>query len=549
MGFSYSFHLSSKEHSVSTSGKVGQCSKHNLREYKSVDYDKSQIEILVGSETSILDDVKRIYHQEFDECLKKYNVGKREDRKISNYLDHVSDSRSDVAAEIIIQVGDKDFWSDKTMYEKMQMSQIFKDQLQNLEQLCPEFKIASAIVHYDEASPHMHVVGVPVASGYKKGMEKQVAKTKVFTAERLSFLQDKMRENMEKNMELCPILFVDKQLKTKEPGRNKDIPKRSLDEYYRLQSEIENLKQEAKKATTSVEMIAEAYEMVSNSVDEHKPPNIFVLEQEIKSGFFSKEKKYSVNIPTSSREEAEALENEIRNLYIKQYSKEAFKGVLKAFFERGVEKSEEMLKNAEKTILRAEKTIKDEQTILTLAKIRAENMIKQAEEKTQTILANTKIQYNSITEQVKQLIKQKDVLEKQADDTIQNAEIEAENIIRQAYQKAGTEALYNDLNEKIGLVPQADVVKAYRTLLKTWQKYLDSDYTNPTEDDIKAFKNLDADYMHQRQKEVRHGHFQHIEKDMRTYIRKMNAPHTKEQVIEEIEKSQALQKRNHIHLR
>lgn len=65
MGFSYSFYLSSKGHSVSTSGKVGQCSKHNLREYKSADYDKSQIEILVGSETSILDDVKRIYHQEF----------------------------------------------------------------------------------------------------------------------------------------------------------------------------------------------------------------------------------------------------------------------------------------------------------------------------------------------------------------------------------------------------------------------------------------------------------------------------------------------------
>lgn len=82
------------------------------------------------------------------------------------------------------------------------MSYIFKDQLRALEKLCPEFKIASAVVNYDESSPHIHIVGVPVVEGYKKGMEKQVAKAKVFTAERLSYLQEKMRENIERGMKL-----------------------------------------------------------------------------------------------------------------------------------------------------------------------------------------------------------------------------------------------------------------------------------------------------------------------------------------------------------
>lgn len=245
MAFSYSFHLSTKSHSVGTSGKVAQVSRHNLREYASADYDRTRIEILKGSDTSILDDVKRIYHEEFDEALIRYNDGRRSDRQIGDYLSHVSDSRSDVACELIIQIGDKDFWADKTIDERKQMTYIFKDQLRSLERLVPELKIASAIVHYDEASPHMHVVGVPVADGYKKGLEKQAAKTKVFTADRLSYLQDRMRENAERGMKMPQNqnLFGEMELKAKGRGRNRDIPKESLTEFYQLQSDAEQLKE------------------------------------------------------------------------------------------------------------------------------------------------------------------------------------------------------------------------------------------------------------------------------------------------------------------
>lgn len=241
MAFSYSFHLSTKSHAVGTTGKINQCSRHNLREYKSINYDKKQIYVMRGSDDSILDSVKKIYQEEFNECLSKYNQGKRADRQIKDYLEHVSNSRSDAAAEIIIQVGDRDFWKDKSLSDKKKMNYIFRDQLRSLEKLCPEFKIASAVVHYDESSPHMHIVGVPVASGYKKGMEKQVAKTKVFTADRLSYLQDKMRTNAERGMELNPELFQDQKLKEKEKGRNKDIPKSKLDEYYELENKLEKL--------------------------------------------------------------------------------------------------------------------------------------------------------------------------------------------------------------------------------------------------------------------------------------------------------------------
>ena len=62
-------------------------------------------------------DVQQVYHDEFDEPLKEFNQKQnREDRKIKDYLKHVSDSKSnDVAAEIIIQIGDQDFWKDRSM--------------------------------------------------------------------------------------------------------------------------------------------------------------------------------------------------------------------------------------------------------------------------------------------------------------------------------------------------------------------------------------------------------------------------------------------------
>lgn len=116
-----------------------------------------------------MEDVKQIYHQEFEEALKEYNKRKRSDRQIDDYLQYVSESgKNDVAAEMIIQLGDKEFWIDKSMEQKVKMKEVFQNQIEALEELVTDFKIASAVLHLDEASPHMHTVGVPVATGYKR---------------------------------------------------------------------------------------------------------------------------------------------------------------------------------------------------------------------------------------------------------------------------------------------------------------------------------------------------------------------------------------------
>lgn len=98
----------------------------------------------------------------------------------------------DIAVEIIIQIGDMEFWKqfdDMKSYMKLSY-QIILDELRKR---LPQFVVANAVVHLDADSPHMHIVGVHVADGYKKGISKQVSKRKEFTKDVLSgVLQDEL---------------------------------------------------------------------------------------------------------------------------------------------------------------------------------------------------------------------------------------------------------------------------------------------------------------------------------------------------------------------
>lgn len=50
------------------------------------------------------------------------------------------------------------------------MTEFYKKQVDDLELLVPNFKVCSSIIHYDEKSPHMHFVGVPIKYNCKTGM-------------------------------------------------------------------------------------------------------------------------------------------------------------------------------------------------------------------------------------------------------------------------------------------------------------------------------------------------------------------------------------------
>lgn len=228
---SYTAHVSNKKSAITSKSKLAGVAKHNLRKYKSSDYSKDNIFIVYGT-SNLIDDVKTVYHKEFDEALEEYNKKQtRPDRKIEDYFEHVAGKEQDMAVEIIIQIGDREFWK---QFDDMKLSyQIILDELRKR---LPQFVVANAVVHLDEDSPHMHIVGVPVADGYKKGLSKQVSKRKVFTKDVLSrVLQDELREVANKEVND----WFGKQIKEKSKGRNHDLTVAE----YKVAQETEYLEQ------------------------------------------------------------------------------------------------------------------------------------------------------------------------------------------------------------------------------------------------------------------------------------------------------------------
>lgn len=232
---SYTAHVSNKKSAITSKSKLAAVVKHNLRKYKSSDYSKDNICIIYGT-SNLIDDVKTVYRKEFDEALEEYNKKQtRPDRKIKDYFEHVAGKEQDMAVEIIIQIGDREFWrqfDDMKSYMKLSYQIILDEFRKRL----PQFVVANAVVHLDEDSPHMHIVGVSVADGYKKGLSKQVSKRKVFTKDVLSrALQDELREVANKEVND----WFGKQIKEKSKGRNHDLTVAE----YKVAQETEHLEQ------------------------------------------------------------------------------------------------------------------------------------------------------------------------------------------------------------------------------------------------------------------------------------------------------------------
>ena len=240
MRVSYSAHISNGKSAITSKGKLSSVAKHNLRKYRSKGYDRDNIVLLLGS-TNLMQDVKKVYRDTFTDALEQYNKKQtRADRKIADYFEHVSGKNQDMAVEIIFQCGDKDFWEhifsagNEERQNRENICKVYETLLEQLQQEMPDFKVANAVVHFDEASPHMHVVGVPVGSGFKRGLETKVSKRTVFSPWSLkTVLQDHLRETAETQM----LLHYGVSLKEKQKGKNHDLTVAE----YKVQQETKRL--------------------------------------------------------------------------------------------------------------------------------------------------------------------------------------------------------------------------------------------------------------------------------------------------------------------
>ena len=292
--------------------QLSKVDKHNLRKYD----DEKELVYTIKGTSSIVEDTKNLYLELFEDARIKYNEKQtRDDRKIENYFNHISnDNKRDLACEIIIELGDMDFWVDKDDKFKKKMVEVFKEQIIDLEEVVPNFKVANATIHFDESSPHLHIVGVPFKDGMKNGMEKQVGKSDVFNKVSLKEIQDKMRLYCINSFNR--IYNLNYTLKVKEEGRNVDINVANMNEYKKFKREQEKYKKQLKELNNKANELQNKSNEINDIIDNLKPTIMNKNNYSISSEEVNKIKKYieQTNDTTSNLRDA----NDI-NIVLKKY--------------------------------------------------------------------------------------------------------------------------------------------------------------------------------------------------------------------------------------
>ena len=309
----YSFHLGSDKNKSKLAKKVAKgnvsgttslsnnaiqnakdlsdVNKHNLRDY---DNQKELIRTIYGT-NDIVNDVKQVYLDEFEEERLEYNKKQtREDRKIQDYFKKVCESQNDIACEIIIELGDMDFWNDKDKEYRLKMIDVYNEQVRDLIKIIPTFKIANATIHFDETSPHMHIVGVPIIENCTRGMKKQVGKSKLFTKTSLTEIQDKMRNACIRSYN--KFYEVETRLKEKQKGRNQDINVKDMGDYRKIKKQLEKKEQKLAKANNQTKKLDNTSKDINKILDNLKPTLINKNNMVISTEDVQKIKKYTEDV-------------------------------------------------------------------------------------------------------------------------------------------------------------------------------------------------------------------------------------------------------------
>ena len=309
----YSFHLGSDKNKSKLAKKVAKenvsgttslsnnaiqnakdlsdVNKHNLRDY---DNQRELIRTIYGTD-DIVNDVKQVYLDEFEQARIEYNDKQtREDRKIEDYFKKVCESQNDIACEIIIELGDMDFWNDKDERYRFKMVDVYNEQVKDLIKIVPDFKIANATIHFDEVSPHMHIVGVPISYDCKRGMKKQVVKSKLFTKTTLTQIQDKMRNACIKSFN--KFYDMNFKLKEKQKGRNQDINVNDMGNYREIKKQLVKKEQKLEKANTQTRKLDNTSKDIKEILSNLKPTKLNKNNMVISNEDVQKIKNYTEDV-------------------------------------------------------------------------------------------------------------------------------------------------------------------------------------------------------------------------------------------------------------
>ena len=156
------------------SGMTGRGSiRHNNRSFTAANVDRSR----TGQNVTFCnEDLKQVYHEVFDEALAAYNAKKKKTRdKIPDYYEHIRQSKQEkLFHEAIFQIGNlNDCGCGSPGGERAAAA--LKEFAESFQERNPHLRVFNMVLHMDEATPHLHVDFVPVATEQTRGLSTRVS--------------------------------------------------------------------------------------------------------------------------------------------------------------------------------------------------------------------------------------------------------------------------------------------------------------------------------------------------------------------------------------
>ena len=159
---------------VTISGMTGRGSiRHNNRTFSAANIDRSRT---AQNVTFCREDLKQVYHLVFDEALTAYNAKKKKTRdKIPDYYEHIRQGKQEkLFHEVIFQIGNKDDCGCGTL-DGDRAAAVLKEFAESFQERNPHLRVFNAVLHMDEATPHIHIDFVPVATEQTRGLQTRVS--------------------------------------------------------------------------------------------------------------------------------------------------------------------------------------------------------------------------------------------------------------------------------------------------------------------------------------------------------------------------------------
>lgn len=156
------------------SGMMGHGSiRHNNREFTAanVDRERSGQNIVFVNE-----DLKQTYDKLFGEALEAYNAGKKKTRdKIPDYYEHIRQSKQEkLFHEAIFQIGNLNDCGCGTEGGQ-RAAEALTEFAKTFQERNPHLYVFNMVLHMDEATPHLHVDYIPVATEQTRGLSTRVS--------------------------------------------------------------------------------------------------------------------------------------------------------------------------------------------------------------------------------------------------------------------------------------------------------------------------------------------------------------------------------------